>query len=195
MDCELLWKSKGVVTEEEELSKRFITFLCRGRVLVFNAFKFKRLTLLTSAGELVYYIGTQHLSVFLVTTILKGLICCYKCNISIFILLKFASFVMCTQTSWRKAAWSTLGSCRRKWRQWLRSTGLPSTATSCSSTSAHCPQRLQMRIQSDENCADSTLNFRIIDGLSWSNWPFTFPFRLSFLFCTVIVRTLFHWFI
>lgn len=60
---ELLWKSKDIIKEEEELSKRFITFLSWGWVLACNAFKFKLLYLLTSAGQSVYYIGTQHLLV------------------------------------------------------------------------------------------------------------------------------------
>lgn len=80
-------RGRGIIKEIHHIS-------VLGWVLACNAFKFKLLSLLTSAGQSVYYIGTQHLLVsffYVFSLVLKGLFCCYKCNISVFILLKFAS--------------------------------------------------------------------------------------------------------
>lgn len=57
--------------------------------------------------------------------------------------------LLCAQRSWRKAAQSTWHFWRGRWRQWETSSGVPCTATSCSSTSARCPQRLQQSVLND----------------------------------------------
>lgn len=57
--------------------------------------------------------------------------------------------IMCVQRFWRTAALSIQHFWRVRWRQWETNTGVLSTVTSCSSTSAHCPRRIQQAVPSD----------------------------------------------
>lgn len=82
---------------------------------------------------------------------------------------------MCVQRFWRKAAQSTQSFWSVRWRQWETNSGVLSTVTGCSSTSAHCSQTLRQVFLSDMKVMQNKHKHRdwslYHDGLFYLNCP------------------------